>query len=53
MEFPSKKEWDGALFHYDEAFVSPCTLNERWCGGIKGKWTPKIRFIALEEGKDD
>jgi len=52
MEFPSKKEWDGALFHYDEAFVSPCTLNEKNCGGIKGKWTPKIRFIGGEMPND-
>lgn len=36
------------LFDYDEAFVSPCTLNEIWCGGFIGKWTPRIRFMSMD-----
>jgi hypothetical protein len=56
METPGSSEWDGVLFHYDEAFVAPCTLNEKWAGGVRGKWTPKIKLIGLEEDarfKDD
>lgn len=48
MEFPSPDEFVHALFHYDEAFVFPCSLNESYCGGYRGKWTPKINFIHLE-----
>lgn len=53
MEFPSQESFEQSLFHWDEAFVSPCTLNEVWCGGVKGKWTPKIRILGLEPGNDD
>lgn len=40
------------LFDYDEAFVSPCTLNEVNVGGLHGKWTPKIMLMGgpLPEG---
>ncbi len=38
--------WDGSLFHWDEAFVSPCSLNERFCGGFVGRWTPEIQFMG-------
>lgn len=48
MEFPSRDEFDTALFHYDEAFVVPCSLNEINCGGYRGQWTPKIELLSME-----
>jgi len=48
MEFPSQDSFKNSLFHWDEAFVSPCTLNEIWCGSSIGKWTPKIQFLGFE-----
>ena len=42
----------GKLFDYDEAFVSPCIMNEINCGGFRGKWTPKISFVPGMEVKD-
>jgi hypothetical protein len=41
------------LMDYDEAFVSPCTLNEVWCGGVTGRWTPKIMFMSMEMPEED
>lgn len=38
-----------SLFDYDEAFVSPCTLNPIWCGGVVGRWTPRIQFMGRME----
>jgi len=53
MCYPSIESFQNSLFHWDEAFVSPCSFNEIWCGSAKGNWVPKIRFIGLETGKDD
>jgi hypothetical protein len=47
-----RPDFQRALFDYDEAFVSPCTLNETNCGGVLGRWTPKIRTIATEPCED-
>lgn len=41
-------DFQRSLFDYDEAFVSPCTFNEINCGGFKGKWTPKITLIGVQ-----
>lgn len=46
--FDKKAQFENSLFDYDEAFVSPCTFNEVNCGGIKGKWTPKIKMLSME-----
>ena len=43
-----RPDFQCSLFDYDEAFVSPCTLNEINCGGFHGKWTPKIKFIGIK-----
>jgi hypothetical protein len=53
MCYPSIDSFENSLFHWDEAFISPCLLNEKWGGSAKGNWVPKIRFIGLETGKDD
>jgi hypothetical protein len=52
MEFPSREEFDSALFHYDEGFVGPCQFNEQNCGGYRGKWTPKISFLGMDFNED-
>lgn len=52
MEFPSREEFETALFHYDEAFVFPCSLNVINCGGVQGKWTPKIGMLRTEPCKE-
>lgn len=36
------------LIDLDEAFVAPCVLNEHWCGGARGSWTPRVRLIGLQ-----
>lgn len=41
-----------SLFDYDEAFIAPCVFNEIWCGGVRGRWTPKIRIVATEPCED-
>jgi hypothetical protein len=41
------------LFCYDEAFVSPCTLNEINVGGFRGKWTPTIKLIGMTDPDGD
>ena len=46
MEFPSREDFGSGLFHWDEAFISPCTLNEIGCGRIAGSWTPKQCLIG-------
>jgi hypothetical protein len=53
MEFPSADGFAGALFDYNEAFISPCSFNEIECGGHRGRWTPKIQMPGLELGKDE
>jgi hypothetical protein len=44
-----RPDFQRSLFDYDEAFVSPCTLNEINCGGVRGKWTPKIMLIGITD----
>jgi len=44
-----RPDFQRSLFDYDEAFVSPCTLNEINCGGFRGKWTPKIKLIGIQD----
>lgn len=51
--FDHKGDFEKSLFDWDEAFVSPCTLNEVWCGGVRGKWTPKIRFMPPITERED
>ena len=52
MEFPGRDEFENVLFHYDEAFVTPCTFNETNCGGYRGRWTPKIGLLSMEMPED-
>ena len=44
MEF--EDTFTHGLFDLTEAFVSPCSFNENWCGGVFGMWTPKIGCIG-------
>jgi len=53
MEYPSKESFQKSLFHWDEAFISPCSFNETWCGGVRGKWIPKIKLIDLPDNDND
>lgn len=53
MEFPSREDVITALFHYDEAFLSPCTCNEVWCGGFRGLWSPTISFVPYMDQPED
>jgi hypothetical protein len=46
--FQTKDDFQKSLFDLDEAFVSPCTMNEINCGGFRGKWTPKIKLLGFE-----
>lgn len=46
--FNNPEQFQGSLFDYEEAFVSPCTLNPVWCGGIEGRWTPRIGLLHME-----
>ena len=43
-----RPDFQHSLFDYDEAFVSPCTLNSNNCGGHRGKWTPRVMIVSME-----
>lgn len=49
-----EEDFRRTLFSYDEAFISPCVLNEKNCGGLRGKWIPKIAIIGIKcDGRFD
>lgn len=47
-----RPDFQKSLMDYDEAYVSPCTLNEHNCGGVRGKWTPKVAMMPGMEMAD-
>lgn len=55
----SKINWHKySLFFSDYIYISPCSFNEKNCGGYllsynEKKKIPKIGFVRLSEGKDD
>lgn len=47
-----RSSWNG-LIDFDEAFVSPCIVNESWCGVVKGFHTPRIKFQGMALPEDE
>lgn len=48
-----KDSFNGALFHHDENFISPCSFHRNNSGQVVEKWSPKITLIGFNVIKDE